>query len=85
MIHSVYSNPDTFLRELISNASDALDKLRLAALTEELPGVDTSDLHIELIADGGASDSARRLTVTDNGIGMSREEVIDLIGTLAKS
>lgn len=85
MIHSVYSNPDTFLRELISNASDALDKLRLAALTEELPGVDTSDLHIELIADGGESDSARRLTVTDNGIGMSREEVIDLIGTLAKS
>lgn len=85
MIHSVYSNPDTFLRELISNASDALDKLRLAALTEELPGVDTSDLHIELIADGGEPDSARRLTVTDNGIGMSREEVIDLIGTLAKS
>ncbi|WP_333618256.1 molecular chaperone HtpG [Dietzia sp.] len=85
MIHSIYSNPDTFLREVVSNGSDALDKLRLAALTEELPGVDTSDLHLELIPDAGGADSARRLTITDNGIGMSRDEVVDLIGTLAKS
>ena len=51
MIHSVYSNPDTFLREVISNSSDALDKLRLAALQDSSLGVDTSDLHIELIPD----------------------------------
>lgn len=85
MIHSIYSNPDTFLREVISNGSDALDKLRLAAVTEDYPGVDTSDLHLELIPDAGEAGSPRRLTITDNGIGMSREEVIDLIGTLAKS
>lgn len=81
MIHSIYSNPDTFLREVISNSSDALDKLRLAALQDSTLGVDTSDLHIELIPD----EQARTLTIRDNGIGMSREEVVDLIGTLAKS
>jgi hypothetical protein len=51
MIHSIYSNPDTFLREVISNSSDALDKLRLAALQDSSLGADTSDLHIELIPD----------------------------------
>lgn len=81
MIHSIYSNPDTFLREVISNSSDALDKLRLAALQDSTLGVDTSDLHIELIPD----EQARSLVIRDNGIGMSREEVVDLIGTLAKS
>lgn len=81
MIHSIYSNPDTFLREVISNSSDALDKLRLAALQDSGLGVDTSDLHIELIPDA----PARTLTIRDNGIGMSRDEVVDLIGTLAKS
>ena len=81
MIHSIYSNPDTFLREVISNSSDALDKLRLAALQDSTLGVDTSDLHIELIPD----EQARTLTIRDNGIGMSREEVVDLIGTLARS
>lgn len=81
MIHSIYSNPDTFLREVISNSSDALDKLRLAALQDSSLGVDTSDLHIELIPDA----AARTLTIRDNGIGMSRDEVVDLIGTLAKS
>ncbi|MFD3594012.1 molecular chaperone HtpG [Nocardia sp. NPDC058640] len=81
MIHSVYSNKDTFLRELISNASDALDKLKLAAYQDKDLGADTDDLHIELEVD----QDKRVLTVRDNGIGMSRAEVIDLIGTLAKS
>lgn len=81
MIHSVYSNKDSFLRELISNASDALDKLRLEAFRNKDLDVDTSDLHIEIVVDK----EARTLTVRDNGIGMSRDEVVRLIGTLAKS
>ncbi|ONM49120.1 molecular chaperone HtpG [Nocardia donostiensis] len=81
MIHSVYSNKDTFLRELISNASDALDKLRLESYRDKDLHVDTADLHIELEVD----EPNRILTVKDNGIGMSRAEVVDLIGTLAKS
>ncbi|PJE17235.1 molecular chaperone HtpG [Mycobacterium sp.] len=81
MVHSVYSNKDSFLRELISNASDALDKLRIEALRNKDLEVDTSDLHIELETDKGA----RTLTIRDNGIGMTRAEVVDLIGTLAKS
>ena len=81
MIHSVYSNKDSFLRELISNASDALDKLRLEAFRNKDLDVDTSDLHIEIDVDK----DARTLTVRDNGIGMSRDEVVRLIGTLAKS
>ncbi len=80
MVHSIYSNKDIFLRELISNASDALDKLRLAKLQDGLEA-DTSDLHIEIEADT----EARTLTVRDNGIGMTREEVVALIGTIAKS
>jgi molecular chaperone HtpG len=81
MIHSVYSNKDSFLRELISNASDALDKLRLEAFRNKDLDVDTSDLHIEIDVDT----DARTLTVRDNGIGMTRDEVVGLIGTLAKS
>lgn len=81
MVHSVYSNKDAFLRELISNASDALDKLRLEAFRNKDLEVDTSDLHIEIEVDK----AARTLTVRDNGIGMSRDEVVDLIGTLARS
>jgi len=81
MVHSIYSNKDSFLRELVSNASDALDKLRLAAYQDKDLEVDTSDLHIEIAAD----ETARTLTIRDNGIGMSRDEVVDLIGTLAKS
>jgi len=81
LIHSVYSNKDSFLRELISNASDALDKLRIDAFRNKDLDVDTSDLHIEIEVDTGA----RTLTIRDNGIGMTREEVVALIGTLAKS
>jgi len=81
MVHSVYSNKDSFLRELISNASDALDKLRLAAFQDKDLEVDTSDLHITVERDV----ENRRLTIRDNGIGMSREDVVGLIGTLARS
>src|SRR6201994_3950536 len=81
MVHSVYSDKDSFLRELISNASDALDKLRIEAFQNKDLDVDTSDLHIEIDVDK----DARILTVRDNGIGMTRAEVVDLIGTLAKS
>jgi molecular chaperone HtpG len=81
MIHSLYSNKEIFLRELISNASDACDKLRFEALTD--PGLfeDDADLKIRVSFDR----AARTLTVSDNGIGMSRQEVIDNIGTIAKS
>ncbi|WP_367124577.1 molecular chaperone HtpG [Streptomyces phytohabitans] len=81
VVHSIYSNKDIFLRELISNASDALDKLRLESLRDSELGADTSDLHISLEPDA----EARTLTVRDNGIGMSRDEVRGLIGTIAKS
>lgn len=81
MVHSVYSNKDSFLRELISNASDALDKLRLEAFRNKDLDVDTSDLHIEIDVDK----DGRTLTIRDNGIGMTRDEVVGLIGTLAKS
>jgi len=81
MIHSIYSTKDVFLRELISNASDALDKLRLAAYQDKDLEVDASDLHIALESDP----LSRTLTIRDNGIGMSRDEVVDLIGTIAKS
>ena len=82
MVHSLYSDKDVFLRELISNASDALDKLRFERLTGAATAeADAGDLHIELAADA----AARTLTLTDNGIGMTREEVIRNIGTIAKS
>jgi molecular chaperone HtpG len=81
MVHSIYSNKDTFLRELISNASDALDKLRLEAYRDKDLQVDTSDLHIDIEVDK----EQRALTVRDNGIGMSRDDVVKLIGTIAKS
>ncbi|MFJ9933846.1 molecular chaperone HtpG [Streptomyces virginiae] len=82
VIHSIYSNKDIFLRELISNASDALDKLRLASLTDaSLTENGTADLHISLEVDK----NARTLTVRDNGIGMTRDDLVELIGTIAKS
>ena len=80
VIHSLYSHKEIFLRELISNASDACEKLRFEALAKpELLGGET--LGVELIPDAGAG----TLTIKDNGIGMSREEVIDNLGTIARS
>ena len=81
MVHSLYSNKEIFLRELISNASDAIDRLRLELLSRsELPEAD-GPLQIRVSYDPGA----RTITVADNGIGMSRQEVIEHIGTIAKS
>ena len=81
MIHSLYSNKEIFLRELISNASDAADKLRFEALaTPDLLEGDT-DLSIRI----GFDKEAGTLSVTDNGIGMSRDELIDNLGTIARS
>ncbi|HWO60416.1 MAG TPA: molecular chaperone HtpG [Umezawaea sp.] len=81
MIHSIYSNKDVFLRELVSNASDALDKLRLESFRDKDLNADTDDLHVEIAIDA----EQRTLSVRDNGIGMTRDEVIGLIGTIAKS
>jgi molecular chaperone HtpG len=81
MIHSLYSNKEIFLRELISNASDACDKLRFEALSNDALYDGDSELKIRI----GFDRDARTVTITDNGIGMSREEVIDNIGTIAKS
>ncbi|MFC4948123.1 molecular chaperone HtpG [Pseudonocardia sp. GCM10023141] len=81
MVHSIYSNRDVFLRELISNASDALDKLRLETFRDKELQADVSDLHIELAVDR----ESRTVTVRDNGVGMSRDDVVGLIGTIAKS
>jgi len=81
MIHSIYSNKDVFLRELVSNASDALDKLRLEVFRDKDLQADISDLHIAI----EVNREQGTLTVRDNGIGMTRDEVVGLIGTLAKS
>jgi len=81
VVHSIYSNRDVFLRELISNSSDALDRLRLETYRDKDLSADVSDLHIEIETDA----AQRTLTVRDNGIGMTRDEVVSLIGTIAKS
>tara|TARA_Y100001960_G_scaffold293273_1_gene336146 strand:+ start:391 stop:2295 length:1905 start_codon:yes stop_codon:yes gene_type:complete len=81
MIHSLYSNKEIFLRELISNSSDAADKLRFESLTDAALYESDSDLKIKVDYDV----NARTITISDNGIGMSRQEVIDHIGTIAKS
>ncbi len=81
MIHSLYSNKEIFLRELISNGSDAVDKLRFEALSRDDLYEDDTDLKIHVSFDK----DARTITVRDNGIGMSRQEVIEHIGTIAKS
>src|SRR5688500_11989154 len=81
MIHSLYSNREIFLRELISNASDACDKLRFEALTDNQLFENDPDPKIRVQLDP----KARTITVSDNGIGMSRDEVVQNIGTIARS
>lgn len=81
MIHSLYSNKEIFLRELISNASDAADKLRFQALSDSELYQGDADLAVRLSFDK----EAKTLTISDNGVGMSRDSVIDNLGTIAKS
>ena len=81
MIHSLYSNKEIFLRELISNASDACDKLRFEALSDDALYEGDNELKIHVAFDK----EARTVTIRDNGIGMSREDVIENLGTIAKS
>jgi len=81
MIHSLYSNKEIFLRELVSNASDACDKLRFEALSDSALFEDDNDLKIQVDFDKEAG----TVTITDNGVGMTREEVIANIGTIANS
>lgn len=81
MIHSLYSNKEIFLRELISNASDAIDHLRFAMLSDARLHEDDAELHIRVSYDK----EARTVTISDNGIGMTRDEVVENIGTIAKS
>src|SRR5436853_5415567 len=81
MIHSLYSHREIFLRELISNASDACDRLRFAAIADGALSADDPELGIRIDADP----TAGTLTVTDNGIGMTREQAIADRGTIARS
>ena len=81
MIHSLYSNKEIFLRELVSNASDAADKLRFLALSNGDLYQGDADLRVRISADK----EANTVTISDNGIGMTREEVINSLGTIAKS
>ena len=79
MINSIYTHKEIFLRELISNASDAIDKLAYLSLTDEKVGLSRSDFAIWLTVDK----DARTLTIEDNGIGMTREELETNLGTIA--
>lgn len=81
MIHSLYTNREIFLRELISNSSDALDRLRFRALTEEGLLAEGDRLRIQISVDA----EAKTLTIEDNGVGMTREEIISNLGTIARS
>ena len=81
MINSIYTHKEIFLREIISNASDAMDKLAYKALTDDKVAVDRSELKITLTPD----QIARTLTISDNGIGMTREELESNLGTIARS
>lgn len=81
MIHSIYTHKEIFLRELISNASDAIDKLYFKSLTDDSVGMNKSDFKITLAVDK----DARTLTITDNGIGMTKAEMEEHLGTIANS
>ncbi len=81
MINSIYTHREIFLREIISNASDAIDKLAYTALTDDKVGISRDQFAITITAD----EDARTLTVSDNGIGMSREDMEENLGTIAKS
>ena len=81
MVHSLYSDREIFLRELVSNASDACDKLRFAALKDDDLYEGQTDLNITITADK----EGKTLTLSDTGIGMNREDVINNLGTIAKS
>ncbi|HBZ42076.1 MAG TPA: molecular chaperone HtpG, partial [Erysipelotrichaceae bacterium] len=81
MIHSIYTHKEIFLRELISNASDALDKLYFMSLNDEVKEVDRTGLSIRIHVDK----EARTLSIVDNGVGMTSEEMEDNLGTIAKS
>ena len=81
MIHSIYTHQEIFLREIVSNASDAMDKLAYTALTDGSTGIDREKLCIRITADK----ENRTLTVSDNGIGMTREEMEENLGTICKS
>ena len=79
--HSLYSDRDIFLRELISNASDAINKVKFDSLSNEAALEDNKDWKIKIVPD----DAAKTLTVSDNGVGMGRDQVVELLGTVAKS
>ncbi len=81
MIHSLYSNKEIFLRELVSNANDAIDKLRFESLSNKELAVSAEELRIRI----DVEKEENALTITDNGIGMTRDEIISLLGTIAKS
>ena len=81
MIHSIYTHKEIFLRELISNASDAIDKLYFRSLTDDSVNMTKSDFAIEIIPDK----ENRTLTIKDNGIGMTKEELEEHLGTIANS
>ena len=81
MIHSLYSNKEIFLRELVSNASDAADRLRFESIAS--PGLYDNDTELRILVD--FDKNARTITVSDNGIGLSRSEAIEHLGTIAKS
>src|SRR3989338_828151 len=81
VVHSLYSNKEIFLRELISNASDAIDKLRFEALSDPALNENQSTLTIHVSFDT----ETRTITIADNGIGMNRDEIMSNLGTIAKS
>ena len=81
MINSIYTNKEIFLRELLSNCSDAIDKLYYKSLTDNISGLTRSDFQIEIKLDK----DWRTLTISDNGIGMNEKELSENLGTIAKS